>query len=692
MQSPHLVVLLVWATTTAYAYELGRVNLGTLKTTAYDCTNITSSDVFSNDVERCTEEEMNTKYKKEATVKIQLIEKIEEFPVTATFCNIRRHCKVSMCGFDGIHYGDQITQDNVLHRLDRDECFEMYRRKEYTYVSRGMEADLNKITVIPFVRNQPMKTELYTRGGRRRNGGCKAKSDDDFVSGTTGFESGASNAYSEICTFEIHIGQINGTAQARGSRRTVEFDGVRGIYGDLGLVDQVKGHLFWEKTEDANCLNTLSVIREGDAKLLTVKEDGAPSKDDLLVVKNEKERQYLGLSIKGEEEICGYKMFKTNVPSFSFIIVKEDKDGKTNMLPATFHSESYNDMNYFRATLGFIKATQDIAIAKSVQGIEMAACKMETKLIQMEMASISNGHNMAQVANVFGRGTFVQRGDDALHVFKCNEVEVELTGHPNCTLELPLKFRNQTWFRSVGSHLMKLVPEVMNCSTGAMPIHHLSNGLYVYRMGNDYHQVPKLKKLDPSLHHNISFTPSLEGLDGSYMTESQIAQVTQRLYDESARDALYMDTMNARRMNAGGQLDSFGYSSLGLADMDQLKRTLNEYFDNPLLDILGKYANYFGTCVILVSGILFAVNIVGRLLNTIMRTGTCLTWHLLAVPFESLFFFLYMRHHKRGGRRRHYEDEDIEQGMDDYQGPIYRPNKYRVQHQRTPAYLEMVDF
>lgn len=298
------------------------------------------------------------------------------------------------------------------------------------------------------------------------------------------------------------------------------------------------------------------------------------------------------------------------------------------------HMPTSRDLTVLESELGFMAIRLTTGINRMMAAIQLNMCAQKKQLVKTWLSSIASGERSYTLDSIFGKGHIAIRGSAALYVSKCREVAVMIRhDHPNCTTEIPVLYKNSSYFVDPINFIIQPHATNVVCSDLAPPRWKIA--------GSWYCSHPALIECLPAepipLHQDGDGTVAVEELDAkdlhigySIYSKTQMMEFANFAHSAGARKAYLADQAH----QAIGGLTDGGLSPYQLAGvMDQIG---NKFI--PLYRIFGR-----PTTVILMIIFCFAVSkvVITVIVRAIIvaRVRGCGLWIVFAL-WGTLFLLL----------------------------------------------------
>ena len=578
---------------------------------AYDCEDpqVSITDLDLTEVESCPDPVKD--YAKPQDVKVQLLSRQEKLPITGYRCFVTYSKRVGYCGFDHISYGDEFIAWKKVSHMTPGEC----RRA----VSRGLVKFEGKMYhVVPGV---PKSIQYYSHGRYISGGRCETSS---FVSEGQTFTSSHETVMADF-TVEVVRGVHNRATEE------VRFDnGVTAPFKDGVLRDYEIGVVVWNTTEAA-CKDTLSQIYSGPARIHRKKEAGDVfTTNAIVIIANETTRQYAAMVLVKPRSICSTHCWDTQTPGFLLCISREKDDP---IAESSFKAHFNLEAGQLHSQLSYQIVSRELSEEERFELLQGEACETQGMVLQTRLQAIAGSANPYSLVDLKGKGRLVEVQGAVAYITKCVPVDVVKTEFPNCTTEIPVRYRNQTRFVDPITLILQRTPEVKPC-TAITPVKWKIQGQW-YCSDPVASKCTEPEKLAPATTVYKAVDEIAKGIaDGAYSPHQKEQRLMSMWTSQGRRAVLTSSTANALNNAGRGDTGIFIGSPLSPADMSGLIDRIGSSL-LPLYGFLGFTFPYIIGGMMLAAIISYVVGALARLCFLLQQKGC--GWHVIWAASESLF-------------------------------------------------------
>lgn len=133
----------------------------------------------------------------------------------------------------------------------------------------------------------------------------------------------------------------------------------------------------------------------------------------------------------------------------------ETKPGESFLAKKPTAIENLDIFTYVNSKFIYVEKHIRTQITNLHKDIMVQKCEMEKQVITNALSQAYLQPMEFAYTLMKGPGYMSVMGGEAIHIIKCIPVEVKLELSDNCYQELPVSFRNQTYFLHPKTHILK---------------------------------------------------------------------------------------------------------------------------------------------------------------------------------------------------------------------------------------------
>ena len=588
---------------------------------AYKCGELTNARrvVDLTQVGPCKKQKSD--YYPPSKAQIEVIQRVKSQHVTGHSCRLRRSIIVTRCGFDSISYGDAYVETDAEIPVSSIECKNAVKTGRFKYDDR----------LISFQLNLPRTYTYYSHGNRKANGKCTTTS---FKRNDVWYAKSFESTVLKLLVKEEH-GVLN-----KDSKEIIFSNGIRAPANDRAVYDSLVGVLYWQ-IPDEKCSEKYSKIFSGNAQLYQSRRSLGTT--DAIVTVHEDTRM-AGIVLKDQNIICNrYRCYDTQVPDVLVCFGRYElylnetyqRPPMTLTLP-NFSFLPNIDIPFNRLLSTFSLAIVNTALQaeKQFDDILTELCETDRKHLQQLLADVSGLQHPHALSRLMGPGQQVQQAGNVAYIEQCRPISVVLHSARNCTLEIPVSYRNSTWYVEPFTKILQRYPSIVTCSEFAPPRYFIQGTWWCAYPRLSKCGAPEILRPDTMIK---KFHPDeiVGDLDKSLYTPEQLEMY--RDFSERVTSRLPVVTniiaaMTHPFLSTGGD-HSFS-APFGPETYHALRdRLRGEFF--PFLDWTGKYFEIFVGALVILSLIKIVFGFVLRT-SIIVATKGC-GWEVVAALWTTAF-------------------------------------------------------
>ena len=450
--------------------------------TAFDCGSNRGnySAVELVDLSPCPD--LTTDYLPAETARVSLVQTNVPIHLTVYRCRIKLSKKIISHGMSSYGYRFRDEFDDRMIWLPASYCMQMHHKKSRQFICStgiclGKPSSLIKIPD----NDKEVFHSWQTRGSYDRK--------DNAYPVT--FETERGELVHAVETANIKIMLSNFTATLNARTRVVEIPQLHArVNFDSGFYHhETAGLLAWERP-DLNCSMFSAIItKNATATVRKLKAEKRPVGVNnefvgaIVIVEDEKVNRATGVVLAENKDPCTANCHETNVDSLNVCLGEEELESldPLEMRPAT----RLTRLN-MQAQGVYIELNSKLEREELHAELLTEICRIETKLIHQDIASILNTANPYAL-----KGTSIANSEDSIkyvhevllmgsvaYFSQCIPESVTVVEIANCTQQIPvIRADGALWFVDSISHKLVEFPSVLQCISG-LPVQYKINGRF----------------------------------------------------------------------------------------------------------------------------------------------------------------------------------------------------------------------
>lgn len=215
---------------------------------------------------------------------------------------------------------------------------------------------------------------------------------------------------------------------------------------------------YWVATPADSChFDRYDILYEGTAVRLTPKESQlAP--DVYTVTTHE---TTFALAKSGEFSVCGYKLARTEHPK---LFILETERGKTFKLRSKTSVDNLDIFAYVNSKFVYVERHIKTQLNQLYKDIMEQKCALEKQILQnaLSLASVAPDEMATRIMKTPGYTAVV--AGEVIHIIKCLPVQCKVRHVQTCYNELPVTYRNTSYFLLPRSRILTRTGTQRDCN------------------------------------------------------------------------------------------------------------------------------------------------------------------------------------------------------------------------------------
>lgn len=582
----------------------------------YDCssssTNITKISTTS--TENCNFRRYKPEVSKEY---IQLLQLADITPIHVYQCKYQVDRLITHCGMHSHSSMVRGSFSSFIKEIPREECLNIHRHRSLK-TQTGLIID-------NIALNGTTKFIDIVAGSINSNAECQGA-----------FYTDGKNEYdSVIVQFSITLVIRDFTASVYASRDTVLIEGLRCDYSAQFCMDSNFGQSFWSHNNNPSCYETTyDVLFDGLATKASIKSPITGLNETIYsVVAGD---TIFALQIKGEMDLCSSFGLQTEHPRL--FIVPYIQKSKT-FVKRPILAKNLDLFIYFNSKFIYTERHLRNELSNLYIDLLTKVCETEKQILETQLAIARVDPNAFAYARTKQPGFTANKLGEMIYLMKCVPAEVEIRKTDQCYNELPVTYKNASYFMTSNNHLLEKHGNVVECTSFMSPAYQL--------MDVWYNLFPALHKTEnpPALKTNSQFTwlytdPGNLASKGIY-SQSDLDGLKKQILFPSEREAI--TNAMVRKIISPNEIDHQNLNIGNLLDENKLKKMIRNAWDKAF----SVFTN-FGLVMSTIMGFIFIAKVVKFLLDTIIHAYSLhaifgWSWQLLSAVYDVLTYYLIRR-------------------------------------------------
>lgn len=570
--------------------------------TAFDCShqNLSYTKISLNNIEDCATAPIMTE---SSTIEMQLVQVLDEVPVKVNQCKLLVTRQITYCGMH--HHSSSVKHglQTYLHPLPREACSDIIRTGTYTHY-RIHEAPIHLDGVKPGKSYQRTQTVV---GAVDYEGHCRGgKFYDSFGSWD--------NVIVEA-TVRLQVNVIDGTFSP--DVNILHVGGIKCPFKDKECHDSEAGDHYWSDIVLDHC-KTLKhrVLYEGLGNVTTpvsipTKKSAIPKPSASIqnsvhigqIITVNTATHLFSFKVTNLKQVCYVTAYTTEHPKL-LIFLKSGSKFIYGLEPTP--AMSLDLFSYMNSK--FLYMERNIAQNMNLlyNNLARQQCDLERSQLQLKLAlAYTNPVEFAYV-HYQSPGYTASRYGEVMYVSKCQPVLVRYRPTERCYHELPVLYKNESYFLSPKTHLLTRHGQEIACNVIFPPMYEVDNVWYTVTGRMVKTTEPEV--LGPHKGLAWNFEEPLNLVTGGIYSSSDLEELRQHIMYGSERAAIENVLV---RSFSGLDPDLQGGSTSNMLDEDALG-SLAEKIGERLWGFFATFGN-------ITSG-LFGIYMIARIVKWLIDT------------------------------------------------------------------------
>lgn len=418
-----LVMLLIVRTTQALiGYDCGGISM-----------NVTTMSAVT--VGECN---IPLKNPKEEAVTLQLLQLAEFGNTEVRECRVEVNRVITYCGYWYHTFAVTNGRQEYIYELDYRQCKKLQEDGSLRMGDSGFIEGIK--------RNSTDFRTIMLAGKTTVDGKCTGVSYSDPF--------GTWDGVIVEATVKITIKNYYATIE-RASNRIILGSGSRCEWAEGECTDQSGNYVFWEVIRDDSCTANHLTLYEGPGLILS----GEPGEPEIYTLNTDEIT--FALSKKTEKEVCGYKLIQTEHPKLLIRIIKPGERGTRTRPIAT---QDLDIFTYINSKFIYVEKHIKRQMKALYRDILLHKCEVERQVISNALMFSGLKPEEFAYAIMKGPGYYASLAGEIIYLIKCVAVEVTLRKTQECYQELPVKYRNESWFLTPKSRMLIKDGTIVDCN------------------------------------------------------------------------------------------------------------------------------------------------------------------------------------------------------------------------------------
>ena len=430
-----------------------------------------------------------------------------------------------------------------VHLVSPDKCKEMHRTLQFDYHGKGEH-------IVRLEANSTISTTVTLAGTIDTNMKCTGVDYTDH--GIT---------YPSVTvTAAVKVTLADYRARVDLQEDKVSFtSGLTASFSKHSAVDAFQGSLHWDGFQVRECgRESMHVVWSGPASIVVATAGFNAAADKYLIVNTP--NSVFALRLYAQTPLCHQTAYTTEHPG---LLVVADAGAGFYFREVEGESSIYADtLNYINSKIVYLAYQGRRDILALYQHTAAERCKAEREMLRNRLQLARMAPEYAATLLHKEVGVTGRVAGSAYYIIGCEPVLVTPRDETRCFSDLPVSYRNQSYFMQASTRILAKHGVETDCNPLTPPTFMLAPGTWV-ALTPRRHLVPAPDQLRPHLDSSLLFEPlSNVGANGLYSNEE--LRAAQKAFAE-AQERNVIAHISHRRI-AGKEPDPQGYEAYRLVN------------------------------------------------------------------------------------------------------------------------------
>lgn len=389
--------------------------------TGYDCEsaglNITTLSLL--DIEQCNVENIEPE---QADVYVQLMQASDYGRTRAIQCRIEVDRAIYYCGMHSHISLVSNSRKQYIQELGSDACRRIHETGSVTLAS----------TIIDRIVGNSTNFRSVTLAGRVGvDGTCRGA---EYTDGYGAWDNVVVQATARITLRDLEI------SIKRSSGEVILPSGTRCPVSDRTCQDSDGAETYWAALPEDSChFDQYDILYEGNAVRLSPRANQTSTTVYTVTTGD----TTFALTKTKEFNVCGYKLFRTEHPK---LLILETQRGRTFKIRSKIAIDNLDIFAYVNSKFVYVEKHVKTQLTRMYRDIMEQKCALERQILRnaLSLSSIAPDEMAYRIMKMQGY-TAVTAGE-VIHLVKCVPVRCRIRHTEGCYNELPVVYRNESYF------------------------------------------------------------------------------------------------------------------------------------------------------------------------------------------------------------------------------------------------------
>lgn len=407
------------------------------------------------------------------------------------------------------------------------------------------------------------------------------------------------------------------------------------------------GEVFWHRLDSDSCKSNLHrVLYEGPANI--IKPSGKSLSDAIVSVKSD--NVLFSLQLVKPYQICNLDSWTTEHPKL--VIIRKTGAGFYYRKSLKVDSAGLDMFTYMNSKFVYLERNIGNNFNELWDRFKASRCEMEKTILQSQLSLAKLDPQEFAFSYIKSQGYTAVTIGEVTYITKCQAVGVIYRKSENCYNELPVVYKNASFFMTPKTHLLQKHGNQIECSPLMSP-HYMLEGRW-WSSDKILRESSAPTQLTSTELEDLKFTTTENLATAGIYSQDDLDLLRDHLMFGSEREALV--TVLSRGYD-GKETDFQGGSLLNMMSEEQL-----ESFGKKLWSSIWNGVSTFGNISAGIIGFMMIIKIIKWLIDTIIHRRTLyelygFSCYLLGSLWDALTLYLIHKAPNKEGSSEASEEE-----------------------------------
>ena len=225
--------------------------------------------------------------------------------------------------------------------------------------------------------------------------------------------------------------------------------GVTCTFSENNCLDREGGYTFWKTVAIDSCkFDQYGILYEGYANKMVDE-----TADDAQIVYSLTTQDItFALNTKSKESVCGYTIIRTEHPK---LFIFETVKGDTFALNKKVSISNLDIFAYVNSKFVYVEKHVKAQLKQLYLDVVTQRCNLERQTLKNALAIATQSPDEFAYHLMKSPGYMAVVAGEVVHIVKCIPVEVRIKPADECYTELPVEWKNETYYLTPRTHILK---------------------------------------------------------------------------------------------------------------------------------------------------------------------------------------------------------------------------------------------